>query len=233
MDLLKVFLSSVGAVLALFLFTKLTGKKQMSQLSVFDYINGITIGSIAAEMATEIDGFLKPLIAMAVFAGATALIAFTSCKSLKIRKYVTGASIVLYDDGVLYKESLLKAKIDINEFLVQCRLSGYFNLADLQTAILEINGKISFLPKSINRPVTTKDLNISPKQDFLVANLILDGEIMEDILKGIGKDKRWLDSKLKEQNIKNISEIFLATCDKNENVSLYLNNKKKSDNIFK
>lgn len=158
MELLHVFLTSVGSVAYLFILTKLLGNKQMSQLSMFDYINGITIGSIAAEMATALeDDFLLPMIGMAVYTAAALLISLVASHSIKLRKFLIGRPLILYDNGKLYRECMKKAKLDLNEFLTECRNNGYFNLSEIQTAILETNGKISILPaaSSVRSPRRT------------------------------------------------------------------------------
>lgn len=223
MEILHVFLVSVGSFVALFLLTKLMGDRQMSQLSMFDYINGITIGSIAAEMATSLeDDFMKPLTAMAVYALLVILLAIVSNKSLKFRKFVEGEPLLLFDNGKLYRNNLKKAKMDLNEFLTQCRNSGYFDLNNIQTAILESNGKISFLPKAQQRPATPADFNLSPNQDKLVTNIILDGNIMEENLRSTGNDEAWLRKQLEIQGVSKIPEIFLATCDCNNKLSVYI-----------
>ena len=166
MELLHVFLTSVGSVAYLFILTKLLGNKQMSQLSMFDYINGITIGSIAAEMATALeDDFLLPMIGMAVYTAAALLISLVASHSIKLRKFLIGRPLSLYDNGKLYRECMKKAKLDLNEFLTECRNNGYFNLSEIQTAILETNGKISILPAASSRPVTPADMNLSPAQE--------------------------------------------------------------------
>ena len=189
MELLHVFLTSVGSVVFLFILTKLLGNKQMSQLSMFDYINGITIGSIAAEMATALeDDFLLPMIGMAVYTAAALLISLVASHSIKLRKFLIGRPLILYDNGKLYRECMKKAKLDLNEFLTECRNNGYFDLSEIQTAILETNGKISILPAASSRPVTPADMNLSPAQEKLPVNLIIDGSVLADNLKAIGKN---------------------------------------------
>ena len=174
MDLLKVVWLSFGSLFALFVLTKLMGNKEMSQFSMFDYIIGITIGSIAAEMATSLESdFMQPLLAMVIYALTSILISFVSYKSLKINRFLSGPSLVLLDNGEIYRKNFKKAKLDLSEFLVQCRTNGYFNLSDIQTAILEPNGKVSFLPKAEKRPATPSDLNISPPVDMVVVNGIM------------------------------------------------------------
>lgn len=223
MELLHVFLTSVGSVAYLFILTKLLGNKQMSQLSMFDYINGITIGSIAAEMATALeDDFLLPMIGMAVYTAAALLISLVASHSIKLRKFLIGRPLILYDNGKLYRECMKKAKLDLNEFLTECRNNGYFNLSEIQTAILETNGKISILPAASSRPVTPADMNLSPAQEKLPVNLIIDGSVLADNLKAIGKNEKWLENQLHAQGYHDFREIFLATCDDQDNVSLYV-----------
>lgn len=215
MEYFTIFYQSLFSIIALFILTKLMGCKQMSQLSMFDYINGITIGSIAAEMATDLEGnYLKPLLAMVVYAVVAIVLAKTAQRFIPFRRIVNGKAITLYQDGSIYNENLQKAKMDVDEFLVECRVNGYFDLAQIDTAILEPNGKISILPVSAERPATPKDLGIKPSQEEIFANVIVDGHIMEQNLKHAGKDRNWLDQQLEGQNIKKIEDVFLAVCDK-------------------
>lgn len=124
MELLYVTFTTIGSIITLFILTKIMGNKQMSQLSMFDYIIGITIGSIAAEMATNLEEFEKPLIAMIIYALFALLISIANYKSIAIRRIITGKSLVLFEDGKLYEGNLRKARIDINEFLMECRNNG-------------------------------------------------------------------------------------------------------------
>lgn len=127
MDLLKIVALSLGSVIFLFILTKLMGNKEMSQLSMFDYIIGITIGSIAAEMATALESdFMQPLVAMAVYAVVSIIISVLSYKSLKFRRISSGVSLILLDNGEIYRDNLKKAKLDLNEFLMQCRINRIF-----------------------------------------------------------------------------------------------------------
>lgn len=222
LNILHIILVSLGSIIALFILTKIMGYRQMSQLSMFDYINGITIGSIAAEMATALeDDFREPLVAMTIYALASVLLSFLADKSIVIRRFIDGKSIILYDKGTLYNKNLKKAKMDLNEFLIQCRCSGYFDISNLQTAILESNGKISFLPLVSNRPVTPEDLSLTPEQETLVSNIIIDGKLMRDNLRHTGNNEKWLNTQLQAHGISKVSEVFLATCDVNNNFHAY------------
>ena len=127
MDFFKIVVLSFGSVIFLFILTKLMGNKEMSQLSMFDYIIGITIGSIAAEMSTAlVDDFMQPVIAMAVYAIVSIIISILSYKSIKVRRIISGNSLILLYNGELYHDNLKKAKLDLNEFLMQCRTARLF-----------------------------------------------------------------------------------------------------------
>ena len=219
----KIFLLSIGSLIVLFFLTKIMGNREISQLSMFDYIVSITIGSIAAEMSTSLENnFWEPITAMIVYGLISSVISYITCKSLKLRRFFTGKTLVLFDNGKLYRKNFLKAKLDLNEFLMQCRINGYFNLNDIQTAILEPNGKISLLPNSLKRPAIPEDLNLNPEQENITINIILDGILVEENLKKSGNNINWLNSNLKKQGISNMKDIFLATCDSNNNLSVYV-----------
>jgi len=231
-DLPKIIYCSVGSVIVLFFLTKLMGARQMSQLSMFDYIIGITIGSIAAEMATSIqDNFAEPLIAMVIYAAAAILLSKISEKSITLRRYIVGKPVFIFNNGKLYRKNMKKSHIDLSEFLTQCRVNGYFDLSSLKSAILEPNGRISFLPSSLNRPVTPQDLNLTVPDDSAAAAIILDGHLMHENLRHTGNNEKWLEKQLRAHNINSVAEVFLATCDNDNKVNIYvkINEENKTD----
>lgn len=226
--ILYIIALSLGSILAIFILTKLMGYRQMSQMSMFDYIIGITIGSIAAEMATSLEkNFIQPLTAMIVYAVAALTLAFITSKSIKARRVIEGEPLVLLSHGELYRCNLKKAKMDVTEFLAQCRVNGYFDVSKLECAILEENGKISFLPKVEDRPLTPSDMQITPAQDYMVANVILDGKVMEENLRHMGKDEKWLHGQITALGAKQEEDVLLATCDRSDKVTVYLKKNKK------
>lgn len=233
MDFFKISILSLTSLIVLFILTKLMGNKEMSQLSMFDYIISITIGSIAAEMSTALeDEFWQPLLAMFIYASVSIIISFISSKSLKARRIITGPTLILLDNGKLYFKNFKKAKLDLDEFLMLYRTNGYFNLSDIQTALLESNGKISFLPKAEKRPTITSDFDLKPKQDRITVNVILDKKIIYDNLEYTGNDYMWLQEQLTKQGINNIEDVFLATCDSENNLSVYTKNSLKNSHDF-
>lgn len=230
MEVLKIIGLSLGSITILFTLTKIMGQREMSQLSIFDYFITITIGSIAAELSTSLeDNFIQPVIAMIIYALVTLTVSFLNTKYVKLRPFLSGRTLILYDNGTLFKENFKKAKIDLNEFLVQCRTNGFFNLSDIKTALLEENGKISFLPYSDRRPANPSDFNIKPKEEGIVTNLILDGRVMDENLKELGFDKLWLNEMLQKQGIIKIDNIFLATYNSDGSLSAYLTNNTKNN----
>ncbi len=233
MDIIKIISLSLGSLVILFVLTKIMGNREMSQLTMFDYIVSITIGSIAAEMATSLENdFMEPVVAMIVYGLVTVFISYITCKSLNMRRFFTGRAKILLDNGRLYRKNFKSAKIDLNDFLMECRVNGYFNLSDIQTAILEPNGKISFLAKSLKRPATPEDLNLSPEQENIVINVILDGVLLKENLDKTGNNINWLENNLKKQGITDIKKVFLATCDNQNNLSVYVKLDKKNKHDF-
>ena len=222
LEILKIVILSFSSIIVLFILTKLMGNREISQLNMFDYVVSITIGSIAAEMATSLENnFIEPLVAMIIYTIITILISFINAKSLNARKIITGKSSIIFDNGKFNFKNLKNSKFDINEFLMQCRINGYFNLSDIQTAILEPNGKLSFLPISIKRSSTPEDLNLIPKQEKTTINLIIDEKILDLNLKQLGFDSTWLIKKLNEQGFASTKNVLLATYDFENNLNVY------------
>lgn len=220
LDIIRVILASVFSVIALFLLTKLIGNRQMSQLSMFDYINGITIGSIAAEI-TYSDEYILPIIAMAIYALFSILVSYWACKSVKWRRFLNGTPLILFDNGNFKVDSLKKSRLDLNELLGECRNQGYFNFKDIQTVILETNGKISVLPKSDKKPTTPQDLNILVDKQINPINLIVNGEVISDNLKASGKNDTWLKNQLSTLKINSTKDVILAFCDETNNLTAF------------
>lgn len=221
MDFIKLILTSFGSLIALFILTKIAGNKQISELTMFDYIISISIGSIAAEMATELERPEKPLIAMAVYSLSALVISIISAKSMRIRRLIFGHSVTLMRSGKLYKENFKKSNLDISEFLMQCRLAGYYDITAIDTAVMEANGKISFMPYAAKRPSTPEDLKIVPSPESLFFNVIIDGEILTENLRYAGKDKNWLLNELTAQGYKGYKNIFLATLDNGGTLNIF------------
>ncbi len=221
MDFIKLILTSLLSVATLFVITKIMGHKQLSQLDFFDYITGITIGSVAAELATELEEPWKPFVATVIYGGASVILNIITHKFPKSRKYINGSPTILMNDGKIYRKNLKKAKLDLSEFTLLCRENGYFNLNDIQMAVFETNGKLTVLPKSTVRPLEPGDINIAPEQEHINTEVIMDGRILDENLKRRGLDVAWLKKEIKEQGYKSEKEIFLGLCDKSNRLHLF------------
>ncbi|NLK04045.1 MAG: DUF421 domain-containing protein [Clostridiales bacterium] len=235
MDIGKVLISSLVSLSALFVLTKVLGNREMAQLSMFDYISSIAIGSIAGEIAAmSTDNIIEPLLSMTLLSFFTLTINYLTCKSIILRRFFQGQALLLYQDGQLYEKNMLEAKIDIGELLSECRVMGYFDLEDIHTIILESNGKLSIHPVSNKRPLVPEDLNIKPVQPIPMANIIIDGRVMDGNLKSTGKDQAWLSNKLRQKGVKDINEVVLATFDNTkDDINIYLKyHSKYKNDIF-
>lgn len=221
MQLIQLILTAFLSVAALFLIAKMMGHKQVAQFDFFDYINGITIGSIAAELATELESPWKPLVAMIIYGMVSIGLSVLTNKFPRVRKYVNGSPAILMNNGKLYRENMKKAKLDLSEFLTMCREQGYFNLNDIQTAIFECNGKLTILPYSANRPVTPADIQLNPEPDHISTEVIMDGRVMGENLRRMGLDFKWLEKQLHAQGYHDAKEIFLGLCDGNNQLLLF------------
>ena len=210
MDIIKVTLTALLSVAALFIITKIMGHKQVAQLDFFDYVSGITIGSIGAELATELEKPQNPLIALAIYGIASTVLNLIAHKIPRTRKYINGTPTILMNDGKLYRNNLRQAKLDLSEFMLLCREQGYFDLDEIQTAVFEHNGRLSILPKSANRPATPEDLKITVQATHIGVEVIMDGRVMGENLARIGRNENWLKKQLKSRGHKDAKGIFLG-----------------------
>lgn len=220
-DAFEVVIRCIIAMTTLFFMTKLLGKKQVSELSLFDYVVGISIGNFASEMAINLEAeFFNAMLAIVVFGVLAYIISILTLKSLKLRKFFIGSPTILLEHGNLIYKNMKKSMIDVNDILSQAREMGYFDISEVEFAILEANGKTSFLPKGEYKNVNIKDMNLKIEKQGLCANVIIDGNIMNDNLINIGKDEKWLLHELDVKG-KNVSDILLATVDINDKIVIF------------
>ena len=213
--------ASAASILVLFLLTKLMGSKQVSQMTMFDYVEGITIGSVAAELATDLDAPLNSLTALVIYGLAAVGISLWTSHSLTVRRVFTGKPLVLLENGVIYRENLKKAKLDLNEFLTFCRIGGWFDLNQLQTAILEHNGIVSFLPKETDRPATPSDLGQTPKKTVPQTPFVMDGRLLSGNIRQAGKAESWVHWALLRQGYQEEKDVLLALWDGGEKLTVF------------
>lgn len=226
LETLRIIPRSVIALVVLFIVTKLIGRKQVSELSLFDYVIGISIGNFAAEMILNFEvKYINGVVAVVTFGLVAYMVSIITMKSIFFRRILIGTPIMVIQNGKILENSMKKLRIDINDLLEQVRNNGYFDLDEIAFAIMETNGELSILPKSEYKPIINKDMNIKVEKSSLCANGIIDGNIMKNNLKNIGKDEEWLLHELKVKGYMDINTILLATVDGNNKVTVYEKNK--------
>ena len=212
LEAFKIIPRSITSLVVLFFITKLMGKKQVSELSLFDYVIGISIGNFTAEMVMSFDNqYINGIIAIVTFGVISYLVSVVTMKNMTLRRFIIGVPTVIIEDGKISLEALKKTKLDINDLLEQCRTMGYFDITEISYAILEVNGKISILPKSDYQVPTLTDLNIKKDKNYLSANIIIDGKLIKDNLENTNKGEKWLKKELKKQGYSSYNNILLAT----------------------
>ncbi len=230
-DFLNICFRTILVLVILFFITKMMGKKQISELNFFDYVVGITIGSIAADISLDIEkDMIAGIAALFIYGFISYIISFVSIKSILARRFFIGVPTVLVEKGKIIESGLKKSKIDVNDLLMEARENGYFNLDEIDYALMEVNGNISFLPKEKEKPVTKKDMKIKCSNEGLTVNGIIDGMYMVNNMTAINKDKEWLDHELKVNGYDNYDNILLATIDNNYKVTIYEKNVKPDKN---
>ena len=230
-DFLNICFRTILVLIILFFITKMMGKKQISELNFFDYVVGITIGSIAADISLDIEkNTIAGIAALFIYGFISYIISFVSIKSILARRFFIGVPTVLVEKGKIIESGLKKSKIDVNDLLMVARENGYFNLDEIDYALMEVNGNISFLPKEKEKPVTKKDMKIKCNNEGLTVNAIIDSKYMANNMKAINKDKEWLDHELKVNGYDNYDNILLATIDNNYKVTIYEKNVKPDKN---
>ncbi|MBP2651023.1 MAG: hypothetical protein H6Q74_1848 [Firmicutes bacterium] len=229
LELWNLIFRTTVAFFVLLLLIRLIGRKQISQLTFFDYITGITIGSIAGVVAIDTAiPLLAGMIPLVVWFFWIMVINILTLKSVPARKFIDGAPIMVIYDGKILEKNLGLKYYNINDLLMELREIGIFDPSEVQVAIAEPDGKLSALKKSHYQPLTVKDMNLPPAPQaaswFAGKELIIDGKVMEDNLTTFGIQRDWLNQQLQSQGITSTSEVLLATI--TPQGTLYLDKKK-------
>lgn len=223
----EIIIRTIISLTSLFVFTKMMGKKQISQLNIFDYVVGITIGSIVADISLDTNkNLIDGIVAVFIYAFFNTLVSHITLKSIIFRRFFTGTPTMIIENGKIIEKGLKKVKFDINDLLEEARNAGYFNLEEIEYAIMESNGRISFLPSDKDKPITKKDMNLKTQKTTLISNIIIDTKIIKHNLEVMNKDKSWLIKQLKVQGYHNLDNILLATLDSNGKITVYEKNVK-------
>lgn len=209
-DWLDVVFRAVLFLLVLFIITKILGKKQISQLSMFEYVTGITIGNIGAEVVTGLEQKIHlGIIALITTAAIPFLSGLLTLKSKKLRNLVDGKGTVFIKDGKIMEDNLKKERYTIDEFLELLRDKSIFDVSEVEYAVLEASGKLNIMLKKENRPLTPKDLHMTVASDKEPQTIIMDGELLLEPLATMGRSRQWLKTELTKQGV-TIENVFMA-----------------------
>jgi uncharacterized membrane protein YcaP (DUF421 family) len=212
-DPIDIVFRSFLFILILFLITKIVGKKQISQITFFEYVSGITVGSIAAEVITGLESNISYGIMSILIFGLTAvLVDFTALKSKKFRDIVEGRGTVFIQDGKIQEDNLKKERYSTDELGSLLRRQNVFRVADVEFAVLEPTGDLSVLLKKENRPLTPKDLQLTVADEKEPQTIIMDGKVLNDPLAKSGKNRAWLNIELQKLGV-TIDNVFLGQVD--------------------
>lgn len=220
-NIMSTVLKSSVAFISLFLITKLSGKKHIAKLTFFDYIVGIALGNIAGSFSLDkrinYNEGLTSTITWGLFSFAAS---YLSMKSIRSRRLLDSTPTVFVQNGKIIESNLKKESVNVNDFLEELRVKNVFNVADVEFAMLETDGQISVQMKSQKSPITPSDLNIPTKYQGLSANLIIDGKLMNENLKLVNLDEKWLKDELSKRNISSEKDVLLASLDTTGNLYL-------------
>lgn len=224
-----VFKPIIVYVFALFL-TRLMGRKLISQMTFFDFVVGVTMGTLVANVMVDISNpSLSSLIALIIISILAISTAFFNIKSFKMRKIINSEPITVVENGTIVEENMKDTRMTINELMMKMREKNIFNLADVEFAMMETDGELSVLPKADKKPLTPSQMNIQTTNEGLMKDIIIDGNLMEENLESIGIDRNWIDVELKKQNIENISEVFYAGIYGNKKLHVSKRNKNRHE----
>lgn len=224
-DILSTVLKSLISVSVLFILTRLMGKKQLSQLTFFDYVVGISFGSIAASFAVDpsID-YTRGVTGLVVYALFPIVMSLISLKSCRSRRVLDGRPTILVQNGRLMEESLKRTRLTVNDVLEECRIKNAFDLKEVEFAVLETDGRVSVLLKSQSQPLTPKDMNIGTAYKGLCVNVVIDGEILDDQLRFAGRDREWLFMELGRQGVSDKKDVLLGYIDSGGELVVHIKN---------
>lgn len=212
--MLIILFRSIVLYLVVVFIMRIMGKRQIGQLQPFELVIALMISELASmpmqNIGIPLIHGIIPIITLLVL---QVLISTLQLKSEAARLIFCGQPSILIEKGKINIKELKNNRINLNDLLEELRLKDYFNLDDIEYAILETRGQITIIPKSELEPATRKDLNVKSSQNMLPVTLILDGKVNDRNLKLIKKDKSWLNKELNKKNISSPDQIFLALLD--------------------
>ncbi len=209
---IQIVVQTIISFFVLLTLTRFLGKKQLSHLTFFNYVTGITIGSMAANMVVlKTIVYTKFLVSLIVWCALTTIISYIALKSGKARTLLDGQPTIVIKKGKIDRKALANTKINIDDLTMMIRQYQVFSITEIDYAILEPNGMLSILKKPEFQEMQKIDLKISPSPpSFIPIEIITDGKLLTKNFLEVGKSREWLDNELKKANIQSIEEVFYA-----------------------
>jgi len=202
------------AFFTLLIFTRLLGKQQISQLTFFDYVLGIAVGSVAGSLTTDLTSRAwTHWVGLVTWIAAVLVMQYVTLKWRYASKYINGEPAIVIMNGKIMESAMRKMRYRVSNLTQQLREKGAFDIAHVEFAVLETNGKLSVLKKPEYQPVTPKDMSITPSPAGINTELIYDGIVIDENLEKSNHDRQWLDSQLKMYEAGDASEVFYASID--------------------
>jgi uncharacterized membrane protein YcaP (DUF421 family) len=215
----EVIIQTLLSFFAILFITRLLGRQQVAQLTIHEYINGITFGSIAATLATDLNQDSWPhFIGLILFGVLTYLISYISMKSRTASKIIQGEPVLAVQDGRILEKNISRYYYTVDDLTHLLRKKGVFNVSDVKYAILETTGEISVMKVAQKENAKVEDLNLSVKQEELNTDIIVTGNIIYENLKKRNLSVKWLMSQLEMMGVKDIRDIYYATINKDNKI---------------
>ncbi|MDL4842950.1 DUF421 domain-containing protein [Aquibacillus sp. LR5S19] len=199
------------------MIAKIIGKTQISQLTAFDFISALIFGELVGNAIFDDQSGIKE-IAFAVFLWGSLLYIteLLTQRFKRTRALFEGKPNLIIHKGKMQREEMKKSKLDANQLLHLLRGKGAFSVKEVEYAVLETDGSLSVLKKTLDQTPTRQDMNLMAQDVYLPFMLINDGEIIKDSLHEIGKDEPWLKEELNKQNVRSHKDVFYAEYQKGE-----------------
>ncbi|MBB6453073.1 uncharacterized membrane protein YcaP (DUF421 family) [Salirhabdus euzebyi] len=195
----------------LFGLTKILGKSQITQITAFDFIAALILGELVGNALFDDQANVWSIIyAVLLWGGLIYTTEIITQKFTNSRELLEGKPSIIIRNGKLQREAMSQAKLDLNQLQHLLRSKNVFSIRDVEFAVFETDGSVSVLKKSLQQSPTRQDINAKSETVKLPYSLILDGEVVEDNIKEIGKDEPWLKNELKKQEINDYKQVFFA-----------------------
>lgn len=206
-----IILRTIILYLVLLVMIRIMGKRELGQLSPFDFVVSILIAELAAiPMESEAIPLYHGIVPIVTLVLLQIALSYISVHNETIRRWINGAPAILIRNGQIQTREMVKNRCDINDLIIHLREKGIYDIGDVEFAILEPSGALSVIPRSQKRSVTPGDLGLSTEYEGLPVPLITDGIIHKESLREIQLDEKWLFHELAKHSIFTEKEVLYA-----------------------